>query len=505
MRSELFIFSNELDALDEHPEIGSKALEEKGKINGRMDSPPADYDGLDLVELQAVKGYEFLVAAHQRGYQVEHATLAAHLAELDQRIFEGGGNSHTTLEPETEQESLPRIQRACSDMDTVVAEESARLLELRQAATEAQQEFNRFRQVHNRTEDIEIPRKKDTGWSWGIVFGIVFFETLINGLFFAMHAGGEYIQWWGQALLISAVNILLFGLLISQCWRYRVHVRNPFKTWAWVGLVGFSLCALTFNLGAAHFRDAVPVNFPNPENDCYITVGGFEVEETEIEAEQSAGQEAVCLLTNQGIRLAEFESYGFFLLGMAFILIGVIHWGHIFPGYPGYLKAKRHCVAARKPLHDQRDATGKRIRDVYDQAVRELQHPFMEDHKTASAIIRQLNNKFNDMEAYATEVARRCRRALDVYRTSNRLAREDISHIPEHWEREWNPTWTLPRTLDNLGLCDLEYVEHLRDEEQRNIEAQLDPFYRSMIAKIETLAGSGSAEAETDDSPLTGV
>ncbi len=267
------------------------------------------------------------------------------------------------------------------------------------------------------------------------------------------------------------------------------------KSWARAGLVIFCLLALLFNLGSAHYRDAVPVEFPESEDPCYK---GVQNPDDPGETTEHPGQEAICLLGTNFAVLAEFEAYGFFLLGLGFILLAVIDWGHIFPGYPGYENAKRQFLKAQEPLSEECESVRRKIERAYYLARSALESSILEDHRFASKLVRSINDKYKDMISYTDEVAQRCGHAIDFYRTANLLAREDISNIPSHWSRKWERDFDLPTTPDDLGLCNSEYAQSLHDKERRYIEINLDPHYRKAIQEVDKLAACPDENVSTD-------
>ena len=484
-RSDRFIFRPELDVIENDPEIGTEALKKKGETSGRMDMPPSNHEGTDLVELDVVKGYERLFLAEKAGYLDGLAELERVLQSSDPRLFPSDGNSAEPPTTESDNEQSMVVQNACADMDNAIAESTGKILKSREKACQAKVEYSAFKKRNGLTEDIEIPSRKRKALWWVVLFIVFLIESLINGLFFAEQFGGRIIHWVSQAALISTVNVGLFGFLIMICWKYSSHIQQSLKTWARVGLVILCLCALTFNLGAAHFRDAVPKDFPNSEDSCYR---GMQDPDDPDRIEENPGQEAKCLLVDRFVHLAEFEAYCFFLLGLGFILLAVIDWKHILPGYPGHENAKRRFLKAQEPLNGDLESVRKKIGTIYYIARAKLESSIVEDHKFASKLVRSINDKYKDMIAYTEEVAQRCRRAIDFYRTANRLAREDISNIPSHWSRKWEHDWDSPTSPEDLGLCNSEYAQSLHDKERHYVEANLDPHYQGALEEAEKLA-----------------
>ena len=485
-------FRDELDDIENNSEYGTKGLTEKGKINGRMDMPPHDFEGLDTEELSAAQVYERLVLAKIAGYMGEHAELVWKLDPIDRKLFPDYETATTPLPEKSDKNQPDVIQHACSRMDTVVAKNTEQILKSRENARQARDEYQAFMEKNGLTyhmDDSEIFLsdkrfwKKQTFWSkvgwWALLVVSVGVESYINRRFFEGQVGGLGDEMWRQAILISVVNIGLFGSLLMLSRKYLFHAQKNLRAWAWTGFIFFCLFALIYNLGVAHFRDALPQDFPSTEHICYEAG-------SESPAHRIAGKEAICLLGNNFVRLGEFQAYSFFLLGLGFILLGTIDWGHIFFGYPGYINARRRFLKAQRALDTDCESTSEEIQKIYDEAAKDLKSSILNGHKFAFSVIRLLDEKNKDMRAYIDEIAQRCGRALEFYRTANRLAREDISHIPANWDKDWEHDWNL-EPLDppgDLGLCNSEYAQSLYDKEQQSLELH----YRASLKKVHALA-----------------
>lgn len=483
--SDRFIFRAELDAIENDPIVGTVVLKAKGEINGGMDMPPSDYDGLDLVELEVVKGYEHLIQSKAAGYRSELLEIERKIASLDPRIFLADGNSSSLLDSQSNNKRPVDFERARSDMETVVTENLGRIRKSRDRASRARDEYLAFKEKNELTTDIELRSGKFKSKNWALLVIVLVTETLINGIFFGGIAGTNFIANGLPAILISSVNVGVFGFLIMRCWKYCSHVRKNLKTWAWIGFMTCCLTVFLFNLGAAHFRDAIPNHFPHEEHRCYRPnpyypdVGS---------RPDDPGQEALCLLGHNFARLGQFDSYAFFMLGIGFVILGVIEWGRIFPGYPGHENSMRLFLNAQKSLDEDCDSVRVELRKIYDVATERLQSTVLNHYKLAAALVRCADNKYKDMRGYTDEIAERCCRALEFYRSANRLAREEVSNIPSHWSKKWMPDWALPQPPDDLNLCNSEYAQSLHDKEQQYIENYLDPSYQKSIKKIAEIA-----------------
>ncbi|NIY97329.1 hypothetical protein HC022_14080, partial [Salipiger sp. HF18] len=93
---------------------------------------------------------------------------------------------------------------------------------------------------------------------WFVITGVFMLaiESLLNGMFFARHNELGQIGGIGQAMMISAINIMI-GAICGLLARHR-YLRTGFGTLiGWLSIVAWVVLSVGFNLLVAHFRDAL--------------------------------------------------------------------------------------------------------------------------------------------------------------------------------------------------------------------------------------------------------
>ena len=504
-QSDKYIFSIELEAISEHPEVGTEALIAQGEINGRKDMPPKEHEGLDVTELKVVKAYERLIDAETKGYRRDQQLLISKLKSLNPRLFPSDANSDHS--PEDDHSIL--VNQAQSDMESKILKRKNDIENKKTRACNAENEYLTFKEENQLNYDLDLPQTKlakASPWLWLTLVLII--ESVLNGWFFSkQHGDSNYAKFVAEALLISTVNVLILGVLIRSSWKYLYHIQTHLKVWSIIGLIVFSVTALTFNLGAAHLRDAISKDYPYSGEECHV------------EGSNLYSQEALCLLFNKKAKLAEFEAYAFFFLGLGFILFGIFKWRNIFPGYPEQAKKQRQFQYAKNQLDKECNSLCADLDRIYEDARRKLSSSStLEDHQSilnllnetgesgddgsnmeefvpsiledcmlASRLLRNIQDKYKDYQGNIDEVSHSCKRALEFYRTANRLAREDVSNVPTIWDHKWTPDWALSEDPGDLRLCSPEYAKDLYDKELRYIEGELDPSYREALEKVDSL------------------
>jgi len=503
-QSDKYIFSIELEAISEDPEVGVEALIAQGEINGRKDMPPKEHEGFDVTELKVVKAYERLIDAETKGYRRDQMHLISKLKSLNPRLFPSDNNSDHS----TEDDHSILVNQARSDMESKIMRKKNVIENKKIRACDAEKEYQAFKETNQLNHDLDLPQgklAKTRPWLWLALVLII--ESVINGWFFSEQYGGSGLyDFVAEALLISIVNVLILALIIRSCWKYLYHVQTHLKVWSVIGLIVFSITALIFNLGAAHLRDAISTDYPD-SGECMFP--GY----------NPYSQEALCLLLNEKAKLAEFEAYAFFLLGLGFILFAIFKWRNIFPGYPEHAKKQRLFQDAKNQLEKEcmslcadldtiyMDARRKltssstledhqSILNLLDETVgsgddnsnvEEFMPSIIEDYKLASRLLRNIQDKHKDYHGNIDEVSHSCERALEFYRTANRLAREDVSNVSSIWDHKTILNWAILEDPGDLGLCSPEHAQALYDKELRYIEGQLDPSYREALENVDSL------------------
>ena len=471
---------NDLDS-----QFGEDDLVNHGDINGRMDRPPKDFVGLDLVELKVVREYEKRIHKRVHEYEGKIFELEAELDKCDSKLF----SSAQEMDPD-------------SSMDRLL-NQGPELTDAKKKAQHAKKRCEDFKNTHRLQDDVKRKKKAVKFW-WSILLIVVLgIETYINGKFFADQAGGNFFDWFMQALLISAVNVGLFGSLIMVCWRYKVHFKQSRRNAAWVGLIVFGLLAQTFNLGVAHYRDAADPTYPEADAECYRVVIDPDDDPEDI-PKDAPGREAICLYLTEGLRLSEFESYSFFLMGLGFILIGIIDLRHLSPGYPGHVRVAHTKFEAQDKFIKKKKTLLKQLKNkhrYYKEQLNGADSDIRTRHERAVHLVRQMKYEYTALTTYVDDIARSCRHDINIYRVSNRLARESPENIPDAWSSDWKQpaSWQVDSSRQD-DLRTEEDVQRLHEQNLQKIRekrASLDSCYKNAVGDVHDLIGGGGTELAT--------
>ena len=475
-----------LDELEEHPRIGFGALQKAGETNGRMDHPGPEFQGLDGVESDVAEEFSKTWQGLLRTHGIAVSKWKEALYEADPSIL---GSDQRTKGPIDEDvvSRAPIVVHACERMKNEIAGAEADLKDAAADCKVEQDKYDSFKKENGLEEDISVHPWWLTLLIYlglaGLLVGFVWAESVINGEFFADKMGGREAESERQARLISVVNVLVFGILLMVCWRYRSHVKERQRLIARLGGGILLLLVLAFNFGAAHFRDAFSNQHPAPGDECYVGEVGSEDDDQEI---PEISEEALCTFLQNPIALSGFDSYAFLLLGLGFVLIGIIDWNHFFPGYPGQLKRLRRVVKARKKLATKKEALQERLRLARVIFKQDLNSK----HYESIRLIQQIADKQAELHVHSDELARRCKRHLETYRASNRAFRQDMKTIPLHWSSEWQPTWKIPEPPGGLDLSSRKIAQWI-DRLDLTREARLEYVnsqYRDHVRYVDRIA-----------------
>ena len=470
-----------LEKLEEDPNIGFDALKKSGETNGRMNRPGPDFHSLDLVEADVVEEFSKRWQNRLNAYVDEVSDWKNELHQVDPSLL---GSDQKTNDPieDHEIEHGPLVGPARDQMKNEIANAEAKLVDATRDCRRGKERYESFKKEHSVEEDVTV-----YPW-WGsvglvlLLIAFVVAETLINGEFFAAQLEGAKNPSRFQAALISTVNVVFFAPFIMACWRYKSHDKQAYKYVARLGLVLVGLTALIFNLGAAHYRDAFSDQHPASDDPCYREVGDAASVQELLPA---ISEEALCLFREHFFVLSGFDSYGFLALGLAFVFFGIVDWIHVFPGYPGQQKRRRRWSKAEKNLAKKKLELSNALKRTRNHYVAVLNS----NHQSMVSLINKMENRHAELHNYSRELTRRCRRHLDVYRTSNQLFRKDMTTVPKHWSSEWEPAWEIPEAPGGLDLSSrkvaqwIDRLDHIRERKNEYVSN----LYRDHIRHVDQL------------------
>lgn len=431
-------------------------LENRGQDRGRDGEPPATQAGLDPVETEVFEQcntyYSGLLDEHRRKERAFDETLRRRKVSPSQ------------LEADADQ--------ACTALRKAYDAHQSNLHERVREAREAREELNRFKEENELSRQPHVP--EHTGLAWAILAAIVLVETLINGFFFGEQLAGGTVAGVTQAVLISLGNVLVIGLLGKLVVGRIVHRLSAQRFVGWAGLFLVLLpLAVVFNLGVAHYRDALPEEYPSAEAECY------HANEDGVSGPEEADLEALCLLRTSTFLLSGFKSYLLLFIGLAMCAIAIWEWAyHMTDPYPGYGKRGRDWLQKKKWLDDAKEELLDELDAGHDEAVAHQNASFEDPvarrerliaaHRDLRAAVEQVGTRRDDLEV-------NCQGAIQVYRSANVAARPEKLReaIPNHWRQPWEASWSAPEPPPAYDWGTEEEAEEEKEQATQALRARL--------------------------------
>jgi len=443
-------------------------LKERGRERGQQDQPNSIQPTLDNVEMEVVGYCDDLYAARRNEYH-------RHRSALEERL----------QPPPSDRGADSLVENTCKEMRDAVAEERPDLSRATREAQRAIGEVNRFRLEQGRSADADYPESRM--WHWGILVALVVLESLVNGLFFGANVEGGLLAGTSYAVLISVVNVAVLGWLIAAMVR-QVHHRDPRRrVGGLAGLAAVAAVAMFWNLFVAHYREALPYDYPPAPDTLPVAQSraapspvalspggpGADGRSTAVQSpaartpqtdslpetcwrgpdEADADQEALCLFRASPFGLGGFYSYMLLLIGLAMCAAAAMDWFKTDDPYPGYGKRERHRRKTEEGLEqDRRELLGD-LNELHDDAGRRLRNDFRDPvraRQLALSDYNKLHARHTDLLGFARDLAKSCAGALDIYRNANREARS--APEPQVWHTPWLADWELPEPPDGSGL-----------------------------------------------------
>ena len=462
-------------------------LKERGRERGQDGQPQTGQPTLDNVEMEVVGYCDDLYAKRRNEYH-------RHRSALEERL----------QPPPADHGGDPLVENTCKEMRDAVAEERPDLARATREAQSAIGEVNRFRREQGRTADADYPDSRM--WHWGILIALIVLESLVNGLFFGANVEGGLLAGTSYAVLISVVNVAVLGWVLAATVRQIQHRDGRRRVGGIAGLVAVLGVALFWNLFVAHYREALPYDYPPAPDTLPVaqsaaaqpplaqspatsppTAGSPADQTPRTDSlpescwrgpdESDADQEALCLFRASPFGLGGFYSYMLLLIGLAMCAAAAMDWYKTDDPYPGYGKRERHRRKTEDSLEQDRRELLADLNELHDEAGRRLRNDFrdpVQARQLAVSDYTKLHARHTDLWGFARDLAKSCAGALDIYRNANREARSTPE--PEVWHTPWAADWDLPDEPDSSGLMS----EAEAEERSRRMHAVLEERERQL-------------------------
>ncbi len=445
-------------------------IEDRGHDRGNDGEPPATQSGLDPVETE--------IFGHCNSYYSELLDEYRRKQLAFDEVRKGSRVTPSQLDADVDQ--------ACTEIRNTYGRHREDLRTQAKEARGAIEELNRFKEENEISRPPEIP--DSTKLSWGILGVIVLLETLINGFFFGEQLPGGTFAGVSQAVLISLGNVLVIGLLGKLLIGRIVHRLSLHRFAGWVGLLAAVVpLALAFNLGVAHYRDALPEDYPGYEAECY------RIDDDGVSGPTEADQEALCLLRTSTFLLSGFKSYLLLLVGLAMCVVAIWDWTfHMNDPYPGYGKRERERRKKENWLDVAKDDATAELEAVHRDSVAHQNAAFEDPVARRQRLIAA----YRDVCTFADQVRNRrddlevsCTGAIQLYRGANIAARpeEFRTATPDHWEEPWTAPWDVPERPpkpDWGTAADAEEAKESATQAKRARTARLDACHKEMMTDM---------------------
>ena len=372
--------------------------EAAGRKRGEKDQPRQEATSLDAQELEIVNAVERLRSLGVKLYQ-EHAAVysdrlgSAAEAKNEIRIVAGQASGNFN--------DVCRLSE--SEMQGVVAK-------LKEAA-EWKSDFRK----RNRLRRPGI-RLHSSGIRWAaIISAFVLGEAALNSYLFSQKNEFGLLGGILAALLISVANV---GVASAAGYysRFIWHVNLFAKLFGLLIILSWLAFVLTFNVGLAHFRDAL------------VSLAGIDW--------NTATNQAIQEMRAGPLLIDSLESWLLVVIGFLFSLVACLKGFYADDPYPFFGKIERELDQHRQNYASEHRTTLTMLREERDEAVAML-HEANDEVKTAfSEAIdvldghSSLNSQFNEFLDRCNSVAQQL---LQKYRDANIDVRSEPA--PEYFNQ----------------------------------------------------------------------
>lgn len=431
-------------------------LEERAAEFGETELPSSDATVLDAAEQTVVQKLEG-EWTWQSGELIN--LLRSYAARL------------TTFSVDTEFNKLKiQANNALTTLRSLDHRAPAELGPLKESFLDVHREFGAFRRKHRL---VRPPRSPSNRWTvFGLLFVLIAFEAVFNGVFFAEGHTQGLIGGIGTAVGISIVNVFAAFLLGLFPARWVSHRNVVIKLVGLVIAVAGSVFLLAFHGFAAHLRDA----------NVLLSAGGNQV------TSQDALRAALVSIIERPLQLTDMMSYYLFLLGGLFA--GLAMWkGYRFDDpYPGYGAISRRLIDAREAYSDRHAELFEDLEDVKEVTIRDVRagiDRIPRFPQEAANIRVQRSAVVETFRTYEKSVVTACNQLLAHYRQRNSVSRK--TRPPTYFNNEWQLSGSVLDS-DDVRMLLTEAVQ-----EPSQITAMLNELHQhseTLLAEYEKLMAS---------------
>lgn len=372
---------------------------ENGRRRGEENQPPENQNLPDGTEGQIIAWI------NHRG-RVCHQNVSAYLSDRERDL--------TDLENDEELLSLADKVREIERDGEFAMERSIRegedyLVEPREALTDCLRGFTEFRKESGLTNRRADYSKKKTSltWIWGC-FGV---EVLLNATLLMDVSAFGLLGSITQMGLISAANILIFGLFMGAALRLRNHVNTEKKAFAWSAIVVLLGVVGAFNTVIGHFRDSMQAILDDPSADIL-----------------TLGNDALARLGASPFGFESFQSLLLAVFGVLFFAVASWKWFQCDDPYPDYGRRDRELKAKRKDYSSAYDRalTGlSQVSNSYIERLEDIRHSLTAKQTRWREICLQGERILEEYPVQLAQYQDDLNYLLEKYREANLESRSD--------------------------------------------------------------------------------
>lgn len=330
-------------------------------------------------------------------------------------------------------------------------------------------ELQEFRSKHRLRRQAEYPESFVLTWS--ILGLIIVIESLMNGYFFSEGSRSGLLGGFGQAAMISLVNVLVAAAVAILPARLISHRNIALKTFGGVVTVAYFVFLIVALLFLTQYRDAFTSSPDNALQAAFknIRAGNWEP--------------------------SDINSYLFFALTLLFALGAFFKVLYADDLYFGYGRIWRKAEAEKSRVLDDRDTLMSNLEDRKDKCLGEIERFGEEIEDKVHGIhdaVKSHNRLLSLWDPFGQSLVT-CHDALVAdYRTANRKARSDT---PPEWFRETTP-FQVSMFRPEISVCNLPngLPKLLSDYKQLEAEtnAVLGKTHNRMINKMHSMLSLNS-------------
>ena len=282
---------------------------------------------------------------------------------------------------------------------------------------ENEDERDNFRRDNKLTRAPRVPSSTGQFLKITLLAFLFVSETYINGVFLAKGAELGLLGGVVEALAFAILNVLFsFGIGLGGLRQLNCPGFGR-KLLGFASIVFWLAFVLLLNLALAHYRE----------------VSGTLYED--------AGARVIARLHQAPFGLTDIRSWLFFAIGLVWSVIALIEGIFFTDPLPGYAALQVRVNKAHTNYIDHKNALIASLRDIRDDAAREMeaaQRDLGKRRAEHNAILEGRSRVIQLFTAHQDQLERAGNALLAQYRSANRQARKSPAppHFDQHWQME---------------------------------------------------------------------